>query len=67
MAYFLIHRFGPSDKPQYRKEPFSSDTEAVVWVCGLLAGGAAREFVVENKKGETVANDVEVRSRCKST
>jgi hypothetical protein len=67
MAYFLIHRFGPSDKPQFRKEPFSTEPEAVIRACGQLAGGAAGEFVVENEKGETVANDVEIRSRCKST
>jgi hypothetical protein len=37
MAYHLVHRFGPKDKPQFRKEPFSTEPEAVIRACALLA------------------------------
>jgi hypothetical protein len=65
MAYHLIHRFGPKDKPQYRKETFS--TEAVIRACAFLAAGDKGDFVVEDDQGKVVTNDLDIRNRCKAT
>ena len=67
MEYFLIHRFGPKDKPQFRKEPFSTEPQAVIHACAILAAGDKGDFLVEDKKGRIVTNDAQIRARCKQT
>ncbi len=29
MTYYLVHRYGPKDKPKCSKEPFLTESEAV--------------------------------------
>jgi hypothetical protein len=67
MAYYLIHRFGPKDKPQFRKEEFSMEPEAVTKAHALLAAGDRGEFVIEDDNGKIILNDQEVRDFCKTT
>jgi hypothetical protein len=64
MAYHLVHRFGPKDKPQFRKEPFSTEPEAVIRACALLAAGDSGDFLIEDDKGQVVTNDLDIRNRC---
>jgi hypothetical protein len=67
MPYYLVQRFGPKDKPQFRKEEFSTEPEAVIKACALLAADGTQSFVVEDDAGNIVTNDREIRSRCKGT
>ncbi len=67
MAYHLIHRFGPKDKPQFRKETFSTEPEAVIRACAYYAAGDQEDFVIEDDKGNVVTNDQDIRNRCKAT
>ena len=46
MAYYLVHRFGPKDKPLFRKEEFSMEPEAVSKARSLLAADACGDFVI---------------------
>ena len=67
MAYYLIHRFGPKDKPQFRKEEFAMEPEAVIKARALLAAGGRGDFVIEDDNGKIVLNDRDIRSICKTT
>ena len=67
MAYYLIHRFGPKDKPQFRKEEFAMEPEAVIKARALLAAGDPGDFVIEDDNGKIVLNDRDIRSICKTT
>jgi hypothetical protein len=64
MPYYLIHRF---ELHAVRKEPYSTEPEAVIKACSLLAAGTAGDFVVEDDKGRIVTNEREILNRCKST
>jgi hypothetical protein len=66
MPYYLIHRFGPKDKPQFRKEEFSMEPEAVIKACALIAAGDCGDFVIDDDKGKIVTNDREIRDRRKA-
>lgn len=65
MAHFLIHRFGSKDKPQFRKDSYSTEPDAVIVACGLLATGDEGHFRIEDENGKVVTHDAEIRSRCK--
>jgi hypothetical protein len=67
MTYYLVRRFGPKDKPQFRKEPFRTESDAVIKACTLLAAGNVGDFLVEDDKGDIVANDLKIRNRYKAT
>jgi hypothetical protein len=67
MAYHLVRRFGPKDKSQFGKEAFSTEPEAVIRACALLAVDDNAHFVIEDDKGNVVTNDLEIRDRCKAT
>jgi len=67
MAYYLIHRFGPKDKPQFRKEEFAMEPEAVIKARALLTAGDRGDFVTEDDNGKIVRNDRDIRSICKTT
>jgi hypothetical protein len=67
VAYHLIQRFGPNDKLQCRKEIFSTEPEAVIKACACYAAGFKGHFVIEDDKGYIVANDQNIRNRCKAT
>lgn len=64
MQYFLIHRFGQKDKPQFRKVPYTTESEAIISAGEIMAAGGTGEFLVEDEKGNIIRNDAEIRSRC---
>ena len=66
MAYYLVHRFGPKDKPQLRKEEFSMELEAVMKARTLLAAGDRGYFVIEDDNGKIITTDRQIRDRCKA-
>ncbi len=63
--YYLVHRFGREDKPQFRREPFSTESEAVMAACARLASGDRGAFVVEDADGKIVTDDLEIKHRSK--
>lgn len=67
MRYFLIHRFGQKDKPQFRKVPYATESEAIISAGDIMAAGGTGEFLVEDEKGQVIKSDAEIRSRCGQT
>ena len=67
MACYLLHRFDPNEPHKIRKQPFSTQPEAVIHACTLLAQGAQGDFEIRDDKDDVVTNDAEIRNRCKVT
>jgi hypothetical protein len=67
MAYHLIHRFGPRNQPQFRKETFRLEPLAVIRAAQYFAAGDKGDFLIEDNAGNIVTNDLEIRERCKAT
>jgi hypothetical protein len=67
MAYYLVHRFGPKDKPKFQKEEFSMEPEAVMKARSLLAADDRGDFVIEDDAGKIIMNDLQIRNYCKTT
>ena len=65
MAYYLVHRFGPKEKPQFRKEEFSIEPEAVIKARSLLAADDRGDFVIEDDEGNIIMTDKQIRNYCK--
>lgn len=65
MAYYLVHRFGDKDKPQFQKEEFSMEPEAVIKARCLLAADDRGDFVIEDDDGNTIMTDQQIRNYCK--
>jgi len=67
MAYNLIRRYGPEDRPQFRKESFPKESLAVTRAAQYLMAGDKGDFLIEDDSGRIVTNDLEIRRRCKVT
>ena len=67
MAYHLVHRYGPKDRPQFRKESFPTEPQAVIRAAQYFMAGDIGDFIVEDDAGRIVTNDLEIRNRCKAT
>ena len=65
MAYYLVHRFGPKENPQFRKEEFSIEPEAVLKARSLLAADDSGDFVIEDDEGNIIMTDKQIRNYCK--
>ena len=65
MAYYLVHRFGPKENPQFRKEKFSIEPEAVLKARSLLAADDRGDFVIEDDEGKIIMTDKQIRNYCK--
>ncbi|MBI3702939.1 MAG: hypothetical protein HY244_03580 [Rhizobiales bacterium] len=66
MAYYLVHRFGPKDKPKFQKEEFSLEQEAVIKVRSLLAASDGGDFAIEDDDGKIIMTDQQIRRYCKT-
>jgi hypothetical protein len=56
------------DRPKWRKVEFSTEPEAVIHACTLIADGATSDvFEVANEAGDVLADDHAIRGRCKQT
>ena len=65
MPYYLVHRFGPKDRPKFQKEEFSLEPEAVIKAGKLLATDDGGDFLIEDDKGKTIMTDQQICSYCK--
>jgi hypothetical protein len=67
MAYHLVQRYGPIDRPLFRKESFLLEPLAVFRAAQYYMAGAKGGFVIEDDSGRIIANEREIRRRCKVT
>jgi hypothetical protein len=67
MQFYLVHRFGQEDGLQYSNQPFSTENEATMLARSLIGAGELGDFLIQDDKGRVVANDTEIKWRCKPT
>jgi hypothetical protein len=67
MAYRLVQRYGPKDHPLFRKESFSLEPLAVIRAAQYYTAGSNGDFRIEDDRGRIIADDREIRQRCKTT
>ena len=67
MAYHLVQRYGPKDRPLFRKESFTFEPLAVFRAAQYYMAGSNGEFLIEDDLGRIVADEFEIRQRCKVT
>lgn len=67
IAYYLVHRFGSKEKPQFQKEEFSMEPEAVIKARRLLAADDRGDFLIEDDEGKIIMTDQQIRNYCKAT
>ena len=65
MSYYLIHRLGRVDAFQYTNLSFSTEDEATVHACSLIAAGELGNFVIRDGEGRVVADDTAIKASCK--
>jgi hypothetical protein len=66
MRYHLLHRFGQADALQYSNQAFSTEDEATNRACSLIGAGELGDFSIKDSKGRLVADDAQIKVRCKS-
>ena len=67
MSYYLVHRFGPHDLPERRRERFPTQDDAVARAFAHLAGGAHGEFCIEDDDGRVTVNELQIRRRYRAS
>jgi hypothetical protein len=67
MAYHLVQRYGPKDRPLFRKESFTLEPLAVIRAAQYYMAGCGGDFLIEDDRGRIVADELEIRLRCKVT
>jgi hypothetical protein len=67
MAYFLFHKYDREEDQKVRKISFSTEPEAVIEACRIIADGTGWDFEIRNDLDEVVRTDTEIRNRCKQT
>ena len=65
MSYYLIHRLGQVDAFQYTNLSFSTEKEATVHACSLIAAGELGNFVIRDGEGRVVADDTAIKASCR--
>jgi hypothetical protein len=65
MAYYLVHRFCPKDKPKFQKEEFSMEPAAIMKARSLLAVDDRGDFVIEDDDGKIIMTDQQIRNYCR--
>jgi hypothetical protein len=67
MSYYLIHRFGQVDAFQYSNLSFSTEKEATLHACSLIAAGELGNFVISDGGGRVVADDTAIKAYCEAS
>jgi hypothetical protein len=65
MTYSLLYKYDRSEPQKIRNLPFSTEPEAVIRAAIVIAEGSGWEFEIQNDHGDVVADDSEIRERCK--
>ena len=67
MTYYLRYKFDRKEDQKVRTIAFSTEPQAVIAACSVIAEGTGWNFEIINHDNETVANDIEIRNRCKQS
>ena len=67
MTHYLRYKYDRKEDQKVRMLPFSTEPEAVTAACAVIAEGTGWDFEIINHDNETVANDLEIRKRCKQS
>ncbi len=67
MTYYLRDKYDRKEDQMVRTLPFSTEPEAVIAACAAVAEGTGWDFEIINHDNEIVANDIEIRDRCKQS
>jgi hypothetical protein len=67
VTYYLIYKYDRKEDQKVHTLPFSTEPEAVIAACALIAEGTGWDLKNISHDNETVANDIEIRSRCKQS
>jgi hypothetical protein len=67
MAYFLLYKYDRKENQKLRKLPFSTDAEAVIYACAVIADESGWDFEIQDDRGDAILSDDEIRDRCKQT
>jgi len=65
--YYLIHRVGRAEALEYSNQPFSTENEATAQACSLIGAGELGDFLIKDGANRVVADDTEIRERCKAS
>ena len=67
MAHFLFYKYDRKEDQKVRKISFSTEPEAVIRACAVIAEGTGWDFEIRNDLDEVVTTDSEIRDRCKQS
>jgi len=67
MAYFLIYKYDRNEDQKIRKLAFSTEPEAVIMACTVIAEGSGWNLEIQDDAGDVVLDEEEIRDRCKGT
>jgi hypothetical protein len=67
MTFYLRYKYDRKEDSTVRTFPFSTEPEAVIAACAVIAEGTGWNFEIINHDNEIVATDVEIRNRCKQS
>ena len=65
LGYYLILRFGRAEALEYSNQPFSTEHDAMARACSLIGAGDLGDFLIKDGANRVVADDAEIRGRCK--
>ena len=64
MTHYLRYKYDRKEDQKVRTLPFSTEPEAVIAACAVIAEGAGWDFEIINHDNEIVADHLEIQSRC---
>jgi hypothetical protein len=67
VTYYLSYKYDRREDQKVRTVPFSTEPEAVMTACAVITEGTGWDFKIINHDNEIVANDIDVRDRCKQS
>ena len=67
MTYYLRYKYDRKKGKKVHTLPYSTEPDAVIAACAVIAEGTAWDLEIINHDNEIVANDLEIRNRCKQS
>jgi hypothetical protein len=67
MTYYLRYKYDRKEGERVLTLPYSTEPDAVIAACAVIAEGTGWDLEIINHDNEIVANDLEIRNRCKQS
>jgi hypothetical protein len=67
MTHYLRYKYDRKEDQKVRTLPFSTEPEAVIAAYAVIAEETGWDLEIINHDNEIVANDLEIRNRCKQS